>query len=85
MEERWNTSIYPFFIILYALGTFVSGTILKFRPLIIGGLIAWVLAIVAVFLEYDYQILMAAAAIPISYIIPAYLIQGRRKKLTGNG
>jgi hypothetical protein len=74
----WETSVYPFFIILYALGTFVSGCILKFKPLIIGGILAWVLAIVAVFLEYDYQMLAAAVAILVSYIIPAYLLPAKR-------
>jgi hypothetical protein len=76
----WETSVYPFFIILYALGTFVSGNILKFKPLIIGGILAWVLAIVAVFLDYDYQMLAAAGAILVSYIIPAYLLPGKRKE-----
>ena len=71
----WQTSVFPFFIILYALGTFVSGCFLKFKPLIYGGLIAWGLAVLAVFLEYDYQMLVAAAAILISYIIPAYLMR----------
>lgn len=75
----WNTSVFPFFIILYALGTFVSGTILQFKPLIVGGIIAWGLAIVAVFLHYDYQMLMGAAAILVSYIIPAYLLPGKPK------
>ena len=74
----WNTTVFPFFIILYALGTFISGCLLKFKPLIVGGIIAWILAAVSVFLEYDYQILMAAAAILFSYIIPAYLLRSHR-------
>jgi hypothetical protein len=74
----WETSVFPFFIILYALGTFVSGCILRFRPLVIGGLLAWVLAIVAVFLPYDYQMLAAAGAILVSYIIPAYMLPKKR-------
>ncbi|MFN4314751.1 MAG: hypothetical protein ACK4E0_10685 [Chitinophagaceae bacterium] len=74
----WGHHVFPFFILLYALGTFVSGSILRFHPLIWGGIIAWGLAIVAVFLEYDYQILMAALAILISYIIPAHLLQAKK-------
>ncbi len=74
----WGGTVFPFFIILYALGTFVSGFILRFRPLIIGGSLSWILAIVAVFLSYDYQILMAALAILISYIIPAHMLQARK-------
>ena len=76
----WGFSVFPFFIMLYGLGTFVSGSFLKFRPLIIGGIIAWLLAIGATFAGYDYQMLFGAAAILISYIIPAYMLQSRNKK-----
>jgi hypothetical protein len=70
---------YPFFILFYGLGTFVSGMFLKFRPLIVGGVINWVLACICVFLPYDYQLLVAAAAILTSYIIPGHIIQTNRK------
>jgi hypothetical protein len=75
----WGSSVFPFFIMLYGLGTFVSGSIIKFRPLVIGGILAWALAIGAVYVDYDYQILFAAAAILVSYIIPAYLLRARNK------
>jgi hypothetical protein len=39
---------YPFYILLYGLGAFVSGRILQFKPLLIGGIINWLLAITAV-------------------------------------
>ncbi len=80
----WEVSIFPFFIMLYGLGTFVSGNIIQFRPLIAGGLIAWVLAIGATFVSYDYQILFGAAAILVSYIIPAHLMRQRNKLQTDN-
>lgn len=75
----WNTTVFPFFIMLYGLGTFVSGNILQFRPLVIGGSLAFAIAIGAVYAEYDYQMLLAAAAILISYIIPAYLLRSKNK------
>ena len=70
---------YPFFILFYGLGTFVSGMFLKFRPLVIGGVFNWVLACICVFLPYDYQLLTAAAAILTSYIIPGHIIQPNPK------
>lgn len=70
----WNYA-YPFFIMMYGLGTFVSGRMLQFTPLIIGGIINWFLAIVCAFLDFDYQLLVAAAAILCSYIIPGHLIK----------
>lgn len=75
----WGTAIFPFFIMMYGLGTFVSGSIIRFRPLIIGGILAWALAIGSTFVSYDYQMLFGAAAILISYIMPAYLLRSRNK------
>jgi hypothetical protein len=75
----WNTNIFPFFILLYGLGTFISGKFLQFRPLVFGGLTAWVLAVISTFFNYDYQMLFGAAAILVSYIIPAYLLRNKNR------
>ena len=66
---------WPFFILFYGMGTFISGKLLQFRPLIIGGIFNWALAIASVFVDYDYQLLLAAAAILTSYIIPGHLLK----------
>jgi hypothetical protein len=75
----WDKIVFPFFILLYGLGTFISGNIIQFRPLVIGGILAFALAIGATFVEYDYQMLFGAAAILVSYIIPAYMLKRRNK------
>lgn len=75
----WGFSVFPFYIMLYGLGTFVSGNFLRFRPLVYGGILAWVLAIASTFASYDYQMLFGAAAILVSYIIPAYLLRQRER------
>jgi len=77
----WQTNIFPFFILLYGLGTFISGQFLQFKPLIIGGSIAWVLAIASAYVSYDYQMLFGAAAILFSYIIPAYMLRSKNKSI----
>jgi hypothetical protein len=71
--------VFPFYIMFYGLGTFVSGSIIQFRPLVIGGIIASALAIGSTYADYDYQMLFGAAAILISYIIPAYMLRHRNK------
>jgi hypothetical protein len=68
----WEYS-YPLFILLYGLGTYVSGRILQFKPLVIGGIFNWILAIASTFFDFDYQMLFSGAAILTSYIIPGYL------------
>ena len=66
--------VYPMIIILYGLGTFVSGGILRFKPLIWGGVLCWVLGSIAVYLNFADQLLVLIAAILGSYIIPGYLL-----------
>ena len=77
--EGVRTSPYPFYILLYGLGTFISGKILRFTPLIAGGIINWILACIAAYLTYDYQMLIAALALLTSYIIPGHLLSSSKK------
>ena len=78
-DGGWATA-WPYFILMYGLGTFVSGKILQFTPLIIGGIINWLLAIGSAFVHFDYQLLLAATAILISYIIPGHLLRSQKNK-----
>lgn len=67
-------NIYGYLILLYGIGTFVSGHLLKFAPLATGGILCWPLAFACSLLKPDLQLLAAAAAILVSYIIPAHLL-----------
>jgi hypothetical protein len=71
---------FPIYIIFYAIGTYVSGCLIKFKPLIIGGLICFPLAAVTAYLDLDYRIIMLGIAILISYIIPGHLLRAKYKK-----
>jgi hypothetical protein len=77
--QSWQTA-FTYYILLYAIGTFVSGSLLRFKPLVIGGLINFVLAIVSIKFSYDYQLLIGAIAILISYIIPGHLLRIKYQK-----
>lgn len=72
---------YPFFITLYGAGAFASGQILRFTPLIIGGLIGWLLAIAAVWFSFDTQIIFAAVALLFCFIVPGHLLRTRYAQL----
>ena len=71
--------IYPVFMALYGLGTFVSGSIVGFKPLKIGAVAAWVCASIAFFqVDYSNHLILLAAAILFSYIIPGHLLAVKR-------
>lgn len=78
---------YPFYIVMYGIGTFVSGRVLQFKLFLWGGLISFVLAAAAIWFTFDYQALFAAAAVFISYIVPGHLfrIQNKRKDILLKG
>ncbi len=66
-------------IALYGLGTFVSGGLLKFRPLIIGGILSWAIAIATLFTPEIYSLLMVALSIIVAYLVPGYMLKSKEK------
>lgn len=66
-------------LILYGIPTFISGGLLKFRPLVIGGVFCWLLAIASPFVSVEYRVLLLAAAICAAWILPGYLLRFRFK------
>ncbi len=62
-------------IAMYGLGTFVSGGILKFRPLIIGGICSWIISLGVFVVPGEYMLLLVALSIIIAYLIPGYMIR----------
>lgn len=68
------------FLVLYGMPTFLSGIILKFKPLVMGGIGCWLIAIAAAFIPETYHSLLFAAAVVIAWIIPGYLLRSKYKK-----
>jgi hypothetical protein len=66
---------FTYTILLGGIGTLVSGLVLKFRPLIIGGLIFIALTIVSIFVTDVYAPLLQAVAVVAGYLIPGYLLK----------
>jgi len=71
---------YTFFMLLYGLGCFITGSILKFPPLVWGAVASWMLVILSTFTTYDQNILLLAVAILVSYIIPGYLLRREHQR-----
>ena len=74
----WEYS-FTFFILLYGIGTFISGSLMKFKPMRTGGIICMFLVALAPYLSFPFQVLLGAVAILISYIIPGHLLRNQYK------
>lgn len=70
---------YTFFILLYSVGCFLTGRLLKFVPLIWGAVTCWALAIVTTFVDFQTNMLLMAAAVLLGYIIPGHLLRREYK------
>ncbi len=75
---------YPLVMIIYGTWLFTSGGLIKFRPLIYGGIINWVIGISAAFITFEYQLMALALAVLLGYIIPGYMLKAKfsKSKLT---
>jgi hypothetical protein len=76
LEERYDL-IPPFILLAAGFPTFVSGFIIKFKPLIFGGISLWIIAIIAYFAGDNIAPFAVPAGMITGYLIPGYLI--RRK------
>jgi hypothetical protein len=66
---------YPFLITLFGIGTYMSGVIFKFRPLMIGGILNWLIALTAFYVGFEIQLLLLALSMVVSYLIPGYMVK----------
>ena len=72
--------ILPLSMVMYGMGIFISGGVISYRPLIIGGIVSWLAALVAFFQPYNVQLLLMTATVIVSYIIPGHMLRIEAKK-----
>lgn len=72
---EFNKVINPLLLALYGIPTFISGTILRFNPLIVGGVSCWIFSALAQVVPNQYHLLLVGAALVVAWIIPGYLLR----------
>ena len=72
--------VYPYVLLIYGIGTFITGGIIKMRLLVAGGICCWVLSVICFYVTFDIQLLLLAAAIAIAYIVPGHVIHSNYRK-----
>lgn len=73
--SKTNWQINPIVITMASVPTFVTGIMLRFRPLMAGGILLWLFGIVLFVVPPDIQFLLAAVAIAAGYLVPGYLLK----------
>ena len=62
-------------LLLAAIGTYVTGKLIKFNPLYFGSLCLWIGAVIAFNLPVLDQYLVGGFAILVGYLVPGYLLK----------
>jgi hypothetical protein len=75
-SKRMDT-VAPYILLLAGLPTFFSGFLIKFKPLIAGGICFWVVSLVIFFAGPAFASLGTAIAMLIGYLIPGYMLKNR--------
>ena len=75
-----NYHIAPLTLVLAGIGTFVSGAMMRFMPLKVGGIIMWAAAAWSFHISETDQLLVNAATVAIAYLIPGYIMRSQFRK-----
>jgi hypothetical protein len=69
------------YLILYGIPTFATGFAQKFIPMIVGGIAAWIFAIISMYIPFPFGLLLSAATAQLAWFIPGLILRRRYLKL----
>lgn len=81
---KLGLNTYPLVMVAYGVPTFITGGVLRFKPLIIGALGSCILGIIAFNFTFDIQLLLLCGSILVSYIIPGHILRSQYIKSIKN-
>lgn len=74
MAVRHGLSPVPFILVLVGFATFMSGILLRFKPLLFGAAVIWAAALWCLFLTPSQHLLAQAGSAILGYLLPGYLL-----------
>lgn len=66
---------FTYTLLIGGIGTLVSGLVLKFRPLTIGGIVFLACTVLSVFVLDAFKPMLQAIAVILGYLVPGYLLK----------
>ena len=70
------------FLMLFGIPTFITGGMFRFKPMIIGGIICWILFIVSLHTSIKINLLLMALAALAAWLIPGIILRQKCSKAT---
>ncbi len=68
------------FLVMYGVPTFATGFAHRFKPMIIGGIVCWALAVASMFTSFEYRMIYSAVAAQCAWFIPGLILRRRYMK-----
>jgi len=78
--KNFDYKIAPIIFLLAGNATFLTGVIIKFKPLILGGIVFWIGVLFLFILPKEYTSFVSPIIIIFGYLIPGYLLKFQNKK-----
>jgi hypothetical protein len=72
--------ISPLFLILYGMPTFVTGVSVKFKPMILGGILCWICCIITIYTTVKIDLLLTAFSAVFAWLIPGIIMEKDYRK-----
>ena len=66
---------FTYTLLIAAIGTLASGLVMRFNPLVIGGILFFIASIASIYVADEYKVLLHGVAIVFGYLIPGYLLK----------
>jgi len=74
-----NHTPFTYTLIIGGIGTLVSGLVMRFKPMIWGGVCFLLSAILSIYIPEGYTVLLHGIAVITGYLIPGYLLKHSNK------
>jgi hypothetical protein len=70
----------PFFLMIYGFPTIITGAIMKFKPMLYGGIFCWLMSIITVYTNGKIDLLLIALSVCLAWFIPGIILNARYRK-----
>lgn len=76
--QKINYQLGPVILLLTSIPTFLSGIIVRFKPLVMGAVAFWLCGIISFLVPYETQPLVGGIAIIFGYLVPGYMLNSSK-------
>jgi hypothetical protein len=75
MMEKIGYNHNGIILLMAGIGMYITGSLLQFKPIVIGSLLLWIAAVISFNLPAMEQYLLSGAAIVLGYLVPGYMLK----------